>query len=81
MIDSAELLIFINQKLLAGKGTKLTEQSLLFKDRRLDSITILSLIGYLEKKLGRKLRDEEISLQNFESVRAIASSFTIHAIN
>lgn len=80
MINSTDLLAFINQKLLAGKGTEVTEQSLLFKDRHLDSITILSLIGYLEKKLKRKLKDEEISIHNFESVRSIVSSFTPHGL-
>lgn len=80
MVNSTELLAFINQKLISEKGTKVSEQSLLFKDRHLDSITILSLIGYLEKKLGRKLKDEEISLHNFESVQSIISSFNPYAL-
>lgn len=80
MINSTDLLTFINQKLIAEKGTHVTEQSLLFKDRHLDSISILSLIGYLEKNLGRKIKDEEITIHNFGSVHAIISSFTTHAL-
>ena len=70
-----DLLAFVNEKLLAGTGKTATTDSLLFKERLLDSVTVLSLIGYVEQKIGRRLTEREIALQNFASVSAMVTAF------
>jgi acyl carrier protein len=75
MIKADALREYIDSKLLADKSVKVSNDSLLFKDRILDSMTVLSLIGYIEQKLGRRLKEEEIKLDNFASVHAITKAF------
>ena len=47
----------------------------LFKDRILDSMNILDLIAYIQKKIGRKLDDNEIVMNNFKDVKTIVEVF------
>jgi len=49
--------------------------TLLFKDKVLDSLNILSLIGYVEERLGRRLLDDELIMKNFESAQTIHTTF------
>jgi len=69
-----QLLEFVQRLSSDGSGT-LSATTQLFKDRVLDSMNILDLIGFVEKKLGRKLKSEEITMQNFGSVEKIEQSF------
>ena len=70
-----ELIEFIQDIVLEGKGARIDADTLLFKEELLDSMNILHLIGYVEHKLNRRLADEEIVMSNFRSVRAIADAF------
>lgn len=47
----------------------------LFKDKILDSMNILDLIAYIQKKIGRKLNDNEIVMDNFKDVKTIVEVF------
>ena len=49
--------------------------SRLFEKDYLDSLKILNLVSFLELRLQRRIRDEEITLDNFNSVRDIADAF------
>lgn len=49
--------------------------SRLFEKEYLDSLKILSLVSFLELHLQRRIRDEEITLDNFNTVRDIANAF------
>jgi acyl carrier protein len=75
MIDLVELRDYINSKLLVEKDLRADYDSLLFNDSYLDSVAVLPLIGYIEQKLGRRLKEEEIALENFVSIRAIVNAF------
>jgi acyl carrier protein len=70
-----ELLEFIRDSLLEERDVRISVDTLLFKERLLDSMNILHLIGYVEKTLNRRLADDEIVMSNFQSVRAIAEAF------
>ena len=52
-----------------NKAQSLDLQTMLFKDKVLDSINILNLIGYVEGYLGRRLTDDEMIMPNFESAQ------------
>jgi acyl carrier protein len=75
MIDPDELRHYVNSKLIVEKDLRADYDSSLFNDGYLDSVAILSLIGYIERKLGRRLKEEEINLENFTSIRAIVNAF------
>ena len=75
-LQEKELIDFIKKFLLKkGNVVEITSETLLFKERMLNSMNILDLIGYIEKKIGRRLKDEEIIMTNFQSVRVMASVF------
>ncbi|MFL5733266.1 MAG: hypothetical protein ACJ78Q_08700 [Chloroflexia bacterium] len=70
-----ELIQFIQDNLIEDKGVRVNADTLLFKEKLIDSMNVLHLIGYLEKRLDRRLADEEIVMSNFQSVRAMADAF------
>ena len=49
----------------------------LFKNKILDSMNILDLIAYIQKRIGRKLNDEEIVLENFQDIKTIVKGALI----
>jgi acyl carrier protein len=49
--------------------------SLLFERNYLDSLKVLHLVSFLESKLGARIPDELITLDNFRSVQAITNAF------
>jgi|JYMV01.1.fsa_nt_gi acyl carrier protein len=58
-----------------NKVQSLDLQTMLFKDKVLDSINILNLIGYVEGYLGRRLTDDEMVMPNFESAQKMIKVF------
>ena len=57
------------------KKVVIRPETLLFKEKVLDSMNILDLIGYIENQLSRRLTDREIIASNFESVEKIEKTF------
>lgn len=39
---------------------------------RLDSLAMMRLVSFLESEIGYTVEDDELTLQNFESVRSIS---------
>ena len=72
-----DLLEFIRRKLIGedGDAVVLDAGTLLFEDGLINSINILALIGFVERRVGRRLDDSEILMQNFRSVRTIVGAF------
>jgi len=70
-----EQLIKFIKSIRLDKEQSIDQDTLLFKEKVLDSMNILDLMGYVEKHLERKLTDEEIVMSNFESVRKIVETF------
>jgi acyl carrier protein len=69
------LLRFVNQDLLAASAEKVEADTPLFEDGRIDSLKILILIAFLEKKAGKKIPDELIVMDRFRTIAVIARSF------
>ena len=69
-----QLLKFI-KNICKNKQVTIRPETLLFKEKVLDSMNILDLMGYIEKQLGRRLTDSEIVASNFESVGKIEETF------
>ena len=70
-----KLTSYIRSSLIKGKKLKITGSTLLFKNNLIDSMNILYLIGFVEKKMGRRLTDKEINMKNFKSINSIIKSF------
>jgi acyl carrier protein len=70
-----EILGFIRSSLLKKSQVQLVAKTLLFKDHIIDSMNILDLIGFIEKKLGRRLSGKEVVMSNFKNVSAMRKAF------
>lgn len=75
-----DLLTFINLKLLKGKEP-LKAKSKLFEDGYIDSMKILDLIAYVEKKIGKRIDDGEMVMSNFATVKQISDKFFSLPVN
>ena len=73
--DQERLIAFIAGSLLEGESRQITADTPLFKEKVLNSMNVLDLIRYVERRLGRRLEDREIVMANFASVRTIAEAF------
>jgi len=68
-------LIDFIKRISRDKQSSIQPDTLLFREKILDSINILDLLGYVEKRISRRLKDEEVIMPNFESARKIAETF------
>ena len=76
MSDHLDALVdFVNRDLLDGKGLVVAADTALFEDGTLDSLNILRLIAFLERRRGRSIPDREIVMNRFKDLRTIAESF------
>jgi acyl carrier protein len=71
----AELLAYINGELLSGKGVQAASDTRLFEDGWIDSLSILKLIAFIELMTGQEIPDEQVVMENFQSVNQIAHHF------
>jgi acyl carrier protein len=69
------LLAFVTRDLLQGRGPTVGAETRLFEDRIIDSMSILRLIGYIERHLGRRLDEKEIVMPKFRTVRTMVEAF------
>ena len=69
-----ELLDWLNRRFLRP-GASIARETGLFQERWLDSIRILELIAWTERAIGRTIPDEQIRMDHFRTVAAIAETF------
>ena len=48
------------------------DDELLFSSGRLDSFSLVTVLAFVEKKLGRRLKTAETTLANFDSVTRLS---------
>jgi acyl carrier protein len=73
--EERTLLAFVTRELLEGRDVSINAETRLFEDRLIDSMNILRLIAYVERKIGRRLDEKEIAMPKFATVRAMVESF------
>lgn len=71
-ILTEQLRDFISETTFTDKE-KIKENTLFFKEGIFDSLGFLSLISFLDEKLGIEVADEELVIENFESINAIVA--------
>ncbi len=76
MSREEEIIEFIVDELLEDDDEEITPNTSLFKDQILDSLNLLSLIDFLEKKFGIKIAPSEVNYENLDTVGNI-TKYTI----
>jgi acyl carrier protein len=69
-----DLVRWINRELLRGRA-RVDETTPLFEGGLIDSLRILGLIAWTERRIGRRIPDEQIRMDHFRDVRTIARTF------
>ena len=75
-LNKKAIIEFIKNSILKDKAIAINNRTLLFKERILDSMNILDIIGFVEDKIGRKIKDEELVMKNFKDVDSIIEVFS-----
>ena len=75
-----ELTAWLNV-LLASQGVTVNDTTRLFDEGLITSIRILEVIAWVERAIGRRITDRDIRMDNFASVRRIASVFATPSAN
>ena len=75
MTDTQEALKqYIQEQFMYDKpGVTLDEDTHLVKDGIVDSLGIFMLISFMDEKLGVKIEPEDVVIENFETLKAIAN--------
>lgn len=68
MNRSEEIIEFIVDELLEDDEEEITLQTSLFKCQILDSLNLLSLIAFLEKKYNIRIAASEVNYENLDTV-------------
>ena len=63
---------YVLQETFAEK-VKIKNDSLIFKEGYFDSMGFIRLITFIEDEFGIKISDEDLTEENFESIKAITS--------
>lgn len=68
-LTSSQLIEFIKDTLQVE--TNIDAQSKLFSTGELDSMSMMQLIGFVEKAAGIDVRPEDVTLEHFDTVESI----------
>jgi acyl carrier protein len=72
---ASDLLAFVRGDLLKDKNVTIDADTYLFDDGLVDSLSILSLVAFIELRIGRSIADQEVVMENFRTVRAMDRRF------
>jgi len=64
---------FIEKDILRGRKVNLTENDDLLSAGIIDSLGILQLVAFIDDQFGIQVPDEDVVIENFQSVNALAS--------
>ncbi|MAT97955.1 MAG: hypothetical protein CL608_12485 [Anaerolineaceae bacterium] len=72
MNTSVVLKEYIREELMNGSSTELDESENLLAAGIIDSLGILRLVSFVEEKFGIEVPDEDVTIDNFQSVKAMS---------
>ena len=73
MTNQDLILEYIRAELLSDAGRSVGVDDELLLDGVLDSLAVMRLVTYLENETGASIPPEDVTLDNFHSVNAIAA--------
>jgi acyl carrier protein len=71
----ADMLAWLNGALRRDRSIEFQAHTPLFATGLIDSMSILKLIAWTERAIGRRISDDQIRMDNFHSVQRIAEVF------
>jgi acyl carrier protein len=72
MTTQAVLAQYIEKELAKGRKTSIDYEEDLLSEGIIDSLGILQLVAFIEDEFGIKIDDEDVVLENFQSVAALS---------
>ena len=67
-----ELMEFVKNDLLHGRKANLRDDEDLLSAGIIDSLGILQLVGFVKKRFGVQVPDEDVVYENFHSIKALS---------
>lgn len=62
---------YIRQELMSGSNVALDEDQDLLAAGIVDSLGLLRLVSFVEERFGIEVADEDVTFDNFQSIKAI----------
>ena len=72
MNASVVLKEYIREELMNGSNNELDESENLLAAGIIDSLGILRLVSFVEEKFGIEVPDEDVTIDNFQSVKSMS---------
>ncbi|MCB8926223.1 MAG: acyl carrier protein [Ardenticatenaceae bacterium] len=72
MNASVVLKDYIREELMNGANSELDESENLLAAGIIDSLGILRLVSFVEEKFGIEVPDEDVTIENFQSVKSMS---------
>lgn len=72
MNASVVLKEYIREELMNGANGELDESENLLAAGIIDSLGILRLVSFVEEKFGIEVPDEDVTIENFQSVKSMS---------
>ncbi len=66
------LLRFVNEEILAGLSAAVGAEDEIVLDGTLDSLGVTRLIGFVEEEYSLSIPPEDVTIENFRTIRTIA---------
>jgi len=66
-----ELIAYIMKEFVEDPDEEIDETTLLISSGLIDSLSIVSLVAFIDKKFGVKIPDEKGTVDNFETINKI----------
>jgi acyl carrier protein len=66
-----ELIAYIMKEFVEDPDQEIDETTLLISSGLIDSLSIVSLVAFIDKKFGVKIPDEKGTVDNFETITKI----------
>lgn len=79
MNAAAILKEYIRQELMSGAGGDLDVNENLLAAGIVDSLGVLRLVSFVEEKFGIEVADEDVTLENFQSIQSMVDYIEQHS--
>lgn len=71
---------YILDELAKGRKSKISPQDDLLSEGIIDSLGILQLVSYIEEEFSLAIPDEDVVIENFQSLDALSSYVDAHKV-
>jgi acyl carrier protein len=76
MISKSTILRYISEEIAIGSNKNIQTGDDLLSAGILDSLGVLQLVAFVEEQFGIQIPDEDVVMENFQSIDALSSYLT-----